>query len=253
MRTITELLILTRRALRESLRQPGNELPNVFIPLFFFIVNVGAVGGVAREAFGVDDYKGFQLPVAILQGAASLASGAGVTMTLDMQSGYFEKLLLTSTSRFSIILSRMLAESIKCMILAVAIIILAIAIGAGFETGLPGVVVLILAAGMFTLAYSGIGMALALRTGSPQAAQAGFILFFPLLFLAPTFAPVSVFADWLATVAAFNPVTYLIEGMRGLVTDGWDGPQLLRGFAAVAGIGALSLVLNMWALRSRDR
>jgi ABC-2 type transport system permease protein len=251
MRAATELLLLTRRALRETLRQPGNELPNVFIPLFFFVVNVGAVGGVARVAFGVEDYKGFQLPVAILQGAASLASGAGVAMTLDIQSGYFEKLLLTSTSRIAIVLSRMLSEAIKCMILSVAIIILGVAMGAGFKTGLPGAALLVVAAGSFTLAYSGIGMALALKTGSPQAAQAGFILFFPLLFLAPTFAPTSVFAGWLATVAAFNPVTYLIEGMRGLVTGGWDGPQLLRGVAAVAGIGVLSVVLNVLALRSR--
>ena len=113
-------------------------------------------------------------------------------------------------------------------------------------------VVLIAAAGAFALAYSGIGMAIALKTGSPQAAQAGFIIFFPLLFLAPTFAPLSVFAGWLEAIARVNPVTYILEGMRGLVTGGWDGVQLLKGGSAIAGIFVFTFSLTGLALRSRQ-
>lgn len=252
MRVLTDTLILTRRSLRESLRQPANEVANAFIPLFFYLVTVGAVGGVAEEAFGVSDYKGFQLPVAILQGAAGVAGGAGLAMTVDIQSGYFEKLLLTSTPRFAIVLGRMAADCTKTMILSVAIVAFALLVGSGFETGLLGMVLLVLASGAFALAYSGIGMAIALKTGSPQAAQAGFILFFPLLFLAPTFAPLDVFADWLAWVARFNPVTYILEGMRALVVGGWDAATLLKGAGAIAGIGAFTFTLTMLALRSRE-
>jgi ABC-2 type transport system permease protein len=83
MRGLRDALLLTRRALREAIRQPANELPNAFIPLFFYVVTVGAIGDVARDAFGVTDYKGFQLPVALLQGAAGTASGAGLALTLE--------------------------------------------------------------------------------------------------------------------------------------------------------------------------
>ncbi len=248
---LMDLALLTRRALRESIRQPANEVANAFIPIFFYFVTVGAIGEVAQRSFGVADYKGFQLPVAILQGAAGVAGGSGLAMTTDIQSGYFEKLLLTTTPRFAIVLGRMFADSIKAMILTTAIILLAIATGAGFETGAIGVVALVLAAGGFALAYSGIGMSIALKTGSPQAAQAGFIIFFPLLFLAPTFAPLDVFSDWLAAVARVNPVTYLLEGMRALVVDGWDVASLLKGGAAVLGIGVFTFTLTGLALRSR--
>ena len=115
MRLLTDTAMLTRRALRETMRQPANELANIFIPLFFFVVTVGAVGEVAKTAFGVSDYKGFQLPVAILQGAAGVAGGSGLAMTTDIQSGYFEKLLLTSTPRFAIVFGRMFADAIKAM------------------------------------------------------------------------------------------------------------------------------------------
>ncbi|WP_322795493.1 ABC transporter permease [Tepidiforma sp.] len=253
MKLATATWLLTLRALRESLRQPGNEVANAFIPLFFYVVTVGAVGSVARDAFGVADYKGFQLPVAVLQGAAGVASGAGLAMTLDIQSGYFEKLALTPAPRLALVLGRMLADAVKALILSAAILILALLYGAGFETGPLGVAVLLAAAFGFALAYSGIGVAIALKTGSPQAAQAGFIIFFPLLFLAPTFAPVEVFASWLEAVARVNPVTYILLGMRSLVTDGWDWAALLKCGAATAGIGVVTISLTLAALRGRVR
>ncbi len=249
--TLRATWLLTVRALRESVRQPANDVANAFIPLFFFVVTVGAVGSVAREAFGVADYKGFQLPVAVLQGAAGVASGAGLAMTLDIQSGYFEKLALTSVPRLALVLGRMLADAIKATVLAIAVVVLALLFGAEFATGAAGLVVLLVLTFGFALAYSGIGVAIALKTGSPQAAQAGFILFFPLLFLAPTFAPLEVFAGWLEAVARVNPVTYIMLGMRSLVTEGWDAGALLRGGAAVAGIGAVTVTLTLLALRGR--
>lgn len=252
MRGLRDTGLLTRRALREAMRQPANEAINAFIPLFFFAVTVGAVGEVAGAAFGVDDYKGFQLPVAVLQGTAGVASGSGLAMTLDIQSGYFEKLMLTSTPRYAIVLSRMVADAIKAMILTFAIIVFALAFGSGFDTGPIGVVVLVLAGGAFALAYAGLGMAIALKTGSPQAAQAGFIIFFPLLFLAPTFAPLDVFATWLEVVARVNPVTYIIEGMRELVTGGWDFSVLGAGALAIGGLMAFTFTLTALGLRSRQ-
>ena len=59
MRFLASTLLLTRRALRESIRQPANEIGNAFIPVFFYAVTIGAIGNIAAEAFGVDDYKGF--------------------------------------------------------------------------------------------------------------------------------------------------------------------------------------------------
>jgi ABC-2 type transport system permease protein len=112
-------------------------------------------------------------------------------------------------------------------------------------------IVLVVATGVFALAYSGFGMAIALKTGSPQAANAGFILFFPLLFLAPTFAPVDVFATWLEVVASVNPVTYILEGMRGLITEGWDAAELLWAALAIGGMGALTFMMTALALRGR--
>src|SRR5207248_6726046 len=94
-RTTTNTYYLMIRALRESSRQPAIEVGNIFIPMFFFAITVGAIGEVAGRAFGVTNYVGFQMPVAILQGVAGSAGNAGIGTVTDIERGYFDKLLLT--------------------------------------------------------------------------------------------------------------------------------------------------------------
>lgn len=239
------------RALREAMRQPGLELPNIFIPLFFFFVIVGAVGSIAGSAFGVENYVGFQMPVAILQAAAGAAGMAGLGMVTDIERGYFDKLMLTPAPRLALALGRLVADGVRVIGLTALILVVGLARGSGMETGPLGALVLIVLGGAFGLAYSGIGMAIALRTGSPQASQIGFLVFFPLLFLSPAFAPKEIFSDWLRFLATINPVTYVLEGMRSLVLEGWQWDVLAKGVGAIAGFGAFTLSLTLLALKSR--
>jgi ABC-type multidrug transport system permease subunit len=137
------------------------------------------------------------------------------------------------------------------MVLTAIIIATGLAFGTGMATGVPGIVLILLMAGIFGLAYAGIGMAIALKTGSAQAAQAGFLIFFPLLFLSPAFAPKEVFAGWLEFLATLNPITYILQGMRGLILDGWDAGSLIAAFASIAGFAVFTFMLTLAALRSR--
>src|SRR5574341_577313 len=221
MRTFSATYVLMSRAIRESLRQPGLEIQNIFIPIFFLFVTVGAIGEVSGTAFGVENYRGFQLPVAILQGAAGAAGMGGFGMVMDIERGYFDKLLLTPAPRLSLVLGRLTADGLRVMALSTLIMIVGLIVGAGMEAGVGGAVVFVVIAGLFGVAYSGIGLSIALRTGSAQAAQAGFLVFFPLLFLSPAFAPKELFAGWLEFLATINPVTYVLEGLRSLVLEGW--------------------------------
>lgn len=251
MQTVYASYTLMFRALREATRQPGVEVSNIFIPLFFFFVIVGAMGSIAAMAFGVDNFIGFTMPVAMLQAAAGAAGMGGLGMVTDIERGYFDKLLLSPAPRLALVIGRMAADGVRVIVLAVLILVIGLARGSGMETGFLGAVVLIVLGGAFGLAYSGIGMAIALRTGSPQAAQAGFLLFFPLLFLSPAFAPKEIFAGWLEFLANLNPVTYILQGMRPLVLDGWDWAALAKAAGAIAAFGAFTLSLTLLALRAR--
>ena len=261
---LTDTYHLMRRALRETQRQPALEIGNVFIPIFFFAVTVGAIGSSAARAFGVNNYLGFQMPIAVLQGVAGAAGVAGIGTVTDIERGYFDKLLLTPTARISLAMGRLAADVVRICVLSTFILVVGLAFGAGLESGPLGGIVLVAMAGSFGLAYSGIGMALALKTGSAQAAQLGFLIFFPLLFLSPAFAPKEFFSPWLEFLATINPVTYVVEGMRALVLgvcpadtpqcanpNGWDAASILKAFAAIFGMGAFTMSLVLWGLRSR--
>jgi ABC-2 type transport system permease protein len=251
MRLLHDTYWLMRRSLRESLRQPGFEIGNFFIPVFFYAVTVGAIGEAAGRAFGVDNYNGFQLPVAIMQGVAGASGTAGLGTVTDIERGYFDKLLLTPANRLAIVLGRLSADAFRMSVLTLMLLAGGLLTGAGMAAGPAGLLVVLLMAALFGLAYSSIGLAIAIRTGSPQAAQASFLLFFPLLFLAPAFAPKEVFAPWLQFLATINPVTYVLQGMRDLVLDGWDAGSLAAAFGAIAGLGSITVSLALLALRSR--
>lgn len=248
---VTDTYYLMLRGLRETIRQPALEIGNVFIPIFFFAVTVGAIGSSAARAFGVENYTGFQMPIAVLQGVAGAAGVAGLATVTDIERGYFDKLLLTPAPRISLALGRLAADVVRISILSAFIVVVGLLFGSGMETGLLGIVVLIVMSGAFGLAYSGIGMALALKTGSAQAAQLGFLIFFPLLFLSPAFAPKEFFAPWLEFLATINPVTYIVEGMRSLVLEGWDAAAIAKAFGAIFGMGVLTMSLVVWGLRGR--
>ncbi|MEX0682554.1 MAG: ABC transporter permease [Dehalococcoidia bacterium] len=249
--TVRDSSYLAMRALREVIRQPAFEVQNYFIPLFFFFVTVGAIGNVSGRAFGVTNYEAFQMPVAVLQGVAGGASVSALAMVTDIERGYFDKLLLTPTPRIALVLGRLFADGIRVMVITLVILIVATIFGSGMEAGVAGYVAILLLAGLFGLAYAGFGLSIALRTGSPQAAQAGFLIFFPLLFLSPAFAPKEFFDGWLEFLATINPVTYILEGMRTLVLVGWDWEDVGKALLAIGGLGAVNITLTILALRHR--
>ena len=179
------------------------------------------------------------MPVAILQGVAGAASVSAFGMVTDIERGYFDKLLLTPTPRLALVLGRLAADGVRVMLLTALILIVGLIFGAGHGGRAarfrrrcccwPG---------CSASAYAGFGLSIALRTGNAQAAQAGFLIFFPLLFLSPAFAPKEIFDGWLKFLATINPVTYILEGMRSLVLDGLGlGQPSARRCCAIGGPG----------------
>ena len=116
---------------------------------------------------------------------------------------------------------------------------------------LLGVVAFILLAGSWGLVFTGFPYAIALKTGNPGAVNSSFVLFFPFAFLTTAFLPQEALTSWLDTVATYNPVTYLLDALRSLITEGWDLDVLLKGIGAVAGVGVVSFSLALAAFRGR--
>src|SRR5262249_32966723 len=143
-------------------------------------------------------------------------------LVIDVQDGYFDRLLLTPVRRLAILLGHLAADVTVAAALTVPIIIVGFILGVRFESGPLGVLVFIAIAASWSLAFSGFGYAVALKTGNPGAVNSMFLLFFPFLFLTTSYVPRSQLNGWLKVVADWNPVTYLLQGLRSLVSAGWD-------------------------------
>jgi ABC-2 type transport system permease protein len=246
-----DLSAIAGRALRGVPRDLEAIIPPVFIALFFFIVNIATLSKLTEAAGPGFDYEAFQMPTAILLGVTGI-SRAGA-LVLDVQDGYLDRLLMTPIRRVAILLGHMVADVTVAMALCVPILLVGFAIGVRFETGVLGVVAFIGLAALWSLAFTGFGYAIALKTGNPAAVNSSFLLFFPFLFLTSSYVPRSELSGWLDTVAALNPVTYLLEGLRSLVSVGWDFDALGQALLAIAVLGAISMSLCFGALRGRTK
>jgi ABC-2 type transport system permease protein len=249
---IHDLFTVGRRAIRLTKRDPEAFGPALVVPIFFLVVNIGALQKFVEGNFpGGFDFKGFQLPVSVVF-AVTGVSRAGA-LVVDIQGGYFDRLLLTPVSRSTLLLGLMVADFMLVCALTIPVVIIGLIIGVNFATGFLGMIVFVLLAGMWGLAFTGFPYAIALKTGNPTAVNNAFLLFFPFAFLTSAYLPQESLTGWLATAADYNPTTYLLAGMRALILDGWDGSALLQAFASVAFIGAVSFSLAFLALRGRVR
>ena len=247
---LRDVMSVAERALRSIPRDVEGVIPALVIPVFFFVVNVGALQD-QTERFMEVDYKAFQLPVAILFAVTGISRA--ITVVTDIQSGYFDKLSLTPVNRLGMLIGFTVADFALVVALTVPVIILGLVVGVRFESGPAGLLVFVLMGGAWGLAFAGLPYAIALKTGNPVAVNSSFLLFFPFMFLTTVFVPMEALTGWLATVAVYNPVTYLLDGLRSLITVGWDSEALLKGFGAIAGVGVVSYTLALMALRSRAR
>jgi len=119
-------------------------------------------------------------------------------------------------------------------------------------SGFGGAVMLLLLELVIALAFASLGSWAALRTGSTEAVQSLFPVFFVFLFLSSMNMPRNLIeADWFRWVATINPVSYLIEAVRSLVIEGWNWEALALGFAVAGGLSLFGFTLATRALWRR--
>ena len=147
-------------------------------------------------------------------------------MVLDIQNGYFDRLMTTPVSRRALLLGHMVADFVLVIALSVPVMILGFFMGARFDTGPLGVLVFVLIGALWGLGYTGIPYAIALKTGNPGAVNSSFIIFFPFAFLTTAYLPAENLSGWLSIVSTYNPVTY-VRGLRSLFI-GWDAAEWAR-------------------------
>lgn len=250
-----QLLLVTWRNLVTIFRTPEALLPPIGISIFFLIIYDSTLGRAAGfiPDLGGNSYLGFILPLSIVSSALSGAGIAAQNLVRDIESGYFDKLLLTPISRGVLLLGPILAGALILGLQASIVVTVGLILGLSPVTGLPGLLTVIGLAILLGTGFAGFTVSAALGSGSAAATQGASFVFFPLTFLAPTFVPLALLDGWLKTAARLNPITYVLEGMRALINSGWDSTALWQGTLACLILATLTYALAAIALRVRTR
>ena len=243
--TVQQIGLVARRSVRRTLRQPALITPTLVFPLFLLAVNSSGLSSATKlPGFPADSYLDFALTVAFMQGGLFASITAGTELATDIETGFLNRLQLTPLRRIAILVGQMAGAVTLALIGAIVYLAVGLIAGVDIKSGPGGAIVLIVYALFIAIAFAGIGAIMGARTGSPEAVQGVFPLIFSLFFLSSMSMPRDLISiDWFRTVATWNPVSYLIEGLRSLVITGWDATALLRG----VGVGAAILVLSFWA------
>ena len=247
---MNDILLIIARSLRNSLRTPAAVIPNVVISVFFLFVYNSGLSSVGKLPGFHGSYLGFILPVAVVSAAVGGAGTAGQALIRDIESGYFTKLLLTPARRLALVWGPMVAGAVILVGQVILILLLALALGLTSASGVGGLLMVLVYAFIWGMAFAGYAVFTALKTKNAAAAQAATFAFFPLIFLSTTFVPKQyITSTWLKWVATVNPTTYVFSAMRSLLLDGWKAQPLLVGFAVVAGFATLTGTLALLQAR----
>ncbi|PMQ01973.1 MAG: ABC transporter [Dictyoglomus sp. NZ13-RE01] len=195
-----------------------------------------------RMALGGVNYIDFMTPGIIVM--TSLFGGifGGTSVVWDRRWGFLNRVLSSPISRTAIPLGKMLATALQGAIQAVIIVIIATLFGVKFATGIFGILVIILLASCFNFTMAGLSIAIASRLRNMETLFAVMNLFtMPLMFTSSAMFPINVMPNWLATIAKWNPVTYVVNPLRTLVISGWNVEDIVKGFLYVLSLAIIMM------------
>jgi len=251
--TLAQVETLGRRAVIRTVRQPANVVFPLVFPMLLLAVNAGGLKAETNlPGFPTDSFLAFALAVPFVQGALLATINANVELARDIQTGFLNRLALTPVRGLVLLVGQLGGLLTIALVQAVFYLAVGVAFGVRLETGIGGAALLLVLEAVIALGFAAFGSWAALRTGSTEAVQGLFPVFFVFLFLSSMNIPRNLIeTDWFRWVATINPVSYLIEAVRALVIDGWNWETIGLGFAVAGGMSVVGFALAAHALISR--
>jgi ABC-2 type transport system permease protein len=249
---LREVGAIAWRSIRRTLRQPSNAIVLVF-PLMLMAVNSNGLKAATHlPGFPTRSFLAFFIPFTFIQGALFAASTAGTELGRDIDTGFLNRLALTPLRGSALLVGHLGGALAQTFIQALVYLGVGLLFGVRFVSGVAGMATLILLALCIGAGFASAGIWIALRTGSGEAVQAQIPVLFFLLFISSMNMPRNLIeVHWFRVAATLNPVSYMIEGMRSLVIEGWNGQALALGFGLSLAFVMVAMTASSFALRKR--
>jgi ABC-2 type transport system permease protein len=236
---------LARRNVLYMLRIPATVIPIIVMPVFFTVAFSGAYGALTDlRGFPTDNVLNWMVPFAIMQGAAFAGLGSAFGAGRDLETGFYDRLLLAPTRRLYLVLGPLYYSALRAFLPVVVVLPVGYLGGARISGGLLGLVTLIVAAIGTAIAAGLWGLGVAYRTRTQRSGALTQVGIFVAIFLSTGQVPLAVMTGWLHGVASVNPFTQVLDlarqGFLGPVTWGSTWPGLVAIGVFWVGLGVFA-------------
>jgi ABC-type multidrug transport system permease subunit len=256
--TATDLRVIAAlgaRSVKQTFRRPQLMAPIIIFPsILLAIQTAGAGRAVDLPGFpDVQNFLSFMLAGAMIQSTLLAGNSGGIALAVDIEMGFTDRLLAAPISRFAIVLGRLAGTAALAGLSALWFIVVGLIFGASIQEGVPGALLMIFFVVLSGVAFGGIGASVALRTGSASVVQGLFPIVFVILFLSSAFFPDTLMLEPAASIARYNPLSFIVEGIRDPVISSVTWSVFGKAMGALALVGAIGIGLSALALRRRLR
>ena len=251
MTLIHDTRYLFMRSIKKLIRNPILLFFSLFQPILFLLLFTQLFARFASiPGFPAESYLAFATPGILLQNAFSSALQSGSSIVDDVESGYLQKMLVTPVSRSAILLGRLTSDAFRVTIQSLIIFGLAYLMGASAVTGIVGILLILATIAFFGLAWSGISLAIGLRTKNAESVFGiGAFLTFPLLFMSTALTPLSFMPEWIQIVSNLNPISYTVNAVRALMLNGFEWSTILSAYAIIGLIAIVTMGITLYLFK----
>lgn len=219
--------LLTWRSLLKIKRNPEEILGLTFMPIMFVGLFVFVFGNSMTDG-GWQVYRDFIIPGITAQSVIFATVGTGVTLNTDIEKGIFDRFRSLPVARSAPLIAAILGDMVRYLLTVLMVLIVGFAIGFRPEGGLSGVLASTAVVMLFAFGLCWLSAFIGLLLRTPMAVQTfGSIWMFPLTFASSTFVDPDNMPSWMAAFAEINPVTHVVDTMRGLLLGGPVAEPLL--------------------------
>lgn len=234
------------RNLHNFATNPALVLPALLFPLFFFAAFAGGLSNVdSTPGFDYPNgYTAFEFAFVLLQASAFGGVFTGFGIARDFESGFGRRLLLAAPNRLGILAGYVGSAVVRAAIVGTLLFAIALLTGMQVSSNAVELLGLVTLALIVSLAAALFAAGIALRFRSIQAGPLMQTPVFLILFLAPVYVPFDLLQSWIQTAASINPITPIIEAVRGLIAGEPEKVPLAFGLAL-----GLVAAFTIWAVR----
>ena len=247
---VSDALVMTRRNLLVWLRVPAYIVFTVVQPVIFVLLFRYVFGG-AIQAPGAGGYVNYLMPGIIGQTAAFATFATAIALAQEATKGVIDRFRAMPMARSAVLAGRLLADSIRMLIVILVIVGVGYAVGFRFQNGVGGAVGMVLLAEAFGIAVCTVSAFVGLAIKDEESVQAfGLIWIFPLTFVSSAFVRVDTMPSWLQVFANNQPVTLVINAMRAMALGGPNFPLFPALWLSIVWLVGVMVVFTPLAVRS---